>query len=95
MAIYDFDMIFSYFVVGWEETTHASRVLIESIYSPHHNFQIPPPSKSFYIHFIEYNLYLFIILINLTLIFLDKYYLVDATYTHTCGFMALYCNVWY
>ncbi|KAL6311515.1 hypothetical protein AAG906_003153 [Vitis piasezkii] len=64
----DFDMIFRYVVVRWEGTTYNSRVLIETICNPQHNFPMPPS---------------------------EKYYLVDAAYTHTRGFMAPYRNVRY
>ncbi|KAL6318154.1 hypothetical protein AAG906_035659 [Vitis piasezkii] len=68
MAVCDFDMIFRFVVVGWQETTHDSRVLTETIHNPQHNF--PMPSS-------------------------EKYYLVDATYTHTRDLMASYRNVRY
>ncbi|KAK2634127.1 hypothetical protein Ddye_028919 [Dipteronia dyeriana] len=45
MAICDFDMIFRYIVVGWEGTTHDSRVLTETIRNPSHNFPMPPDDK--------------------------------------------------
>ena len=50
MAICDFDMNFKYVVVGWEGTTHDSRVLMETIRNPQHNF--PMPSLSEYSCFI-------------------------------------------
>nr|CAN74706.1 hypothetical protein VITISV_036360 [Vitis vinifera] len=66
MAVCDFDIIFRFVVVGWEGTTHDSRVLTETIHYPQHNFPMAPS---------------------------EKYYLVDAAYTHTRGFMAPYRNV--
>ncbi|KAK3222458.1 hypothetical protein Dsin_009483 [Dipteronia sinensis] len=68
MTICDFDTIFKYIVIGWEGTTHDSRVLRETIRDSRHNFPMPPP---------------------------DKYYLVDAAYTHTRGFMAPYRSARY
>ena len=47
MTICDFDMIFRYVVVGWEGTTHDSRVLTETICIPQHNFPMPPSGKYF------------------------------------------------
>ena len=47
MAICDFDMIFKYVVVGWEGTTHDSRVLTETIRNPSHNFPMPPQGMLF------------------------------------------------
>ncbi|KAK2635672.1 hypothetical protein Ddye_030464 [Dipteronia dyeriana] len=41
MAICDFDMVFKYVVVGWEGTTHDSRILTETIRDPNHNFPMP------------------------------------------------------
>ena len=41
MAICDFDMNFKYVVVGWEGTAHDSRVLMETIRNPQHNFPMP------------------------------------------------------
>ncbi|KAK3204567.1 hypothetical protein Dsin_018613 [Dipteronia sinensis] len=68
MAICDFDMIFKYVIVGWEGTSHDSRILTEIIRDPNHHFPMPPD---------------------------DKYYLVDAAYTHTKGFMAPFYHVCY
>ncbi|KAJ9702946.1 hypothetical protein PVL29_004619 [Vitis rotundifolia] len=42
MVVCDFDMIFRFVVVGWEGTTHDSRVLTETIRNPQHNFSMPP-----------------------------------------------------
>ena len=33
MVVCDFDMIFRFVVVGWQETTHDSRVLTETIHN--------------------------------------------------------------
>ena len=88
MAFCDFDMIFRFVVVGWEWTTHDSRVLTKTIRNLQHNFPIPPSSK--YFIFILFN-----IICIYSLFFLEKYYLVDAAYTHTRGFMAPYRNVRY
>ena len=41
MEICDFDMNFKYVVVGWEGKTHDSRVLMETICNPQHNFPCP------------------------------------------------------
>ena len=45
MIICDFDMNFKYVVVGWEGTTHDSRVLMETIRNPQHNFPMPPSGE--------------------------------------------------
>ena len=42
MAICDFDMNFKYVVVGWEDD---SRVLMETIHNPQHNFPMPPSGE--------------------------------------------------
>ena len=54
MAVCDFDMIFRYVVVGWEGMTHDSRVLIETICNPKHNFSMHPSGK--YFIFILFNM---------------------------------------
>ncbi|GJV51979.1 putative harbinger transposase-derived nuclease domain-containing protein [Tanacetum coccineum] len=68
LAICDFNMIFTYVVVGWEGTAHDARILNEALIDPEANFPMPHS---------------------------DKYYLCDAAYRHTCGFMAPYWNVRY
>ena len=84
MAVCDFDMIFRFVVVEWEGTTHDSRVLTKTICNPQHNFQIPPSGK--YFIFILFNIIVFIHYNNqLNPFFSEKYYLVDAAYTHTRG----------
>ncbi|XP_076894920.1 uncharacterized protein LOC143547359 [Bidens hawaiensis] len=65
-AIFDFNMIFTFIVAGWEGVAHDSRILLEALSDPHAPFPFPPP---------------------------EKYYLCDATYAHTRGFMAPYRNV--
>ncbi|KAK2645398.1 hypothetical protein Ddye_020593 [Dipteronia dyeriana] len=45
MAICDFDMVFKYVVVGWEGTSHDSRILTETIRDPNHNFPMPQNDK--------------------------------------------------
>ncbi|KAL6318377.1 hypothetical protein AAG906_040533 [Vitis piasezkii] len=50
MAVCDFDMIFRFVVVGWEGTTHDSRVLTETIRNPQHNFPMPPSVDAAYTH---------------------------------------------
>ena len=50
MAICDFDVNFKYVVVRWKGTTHDSKVLMETIRNPQHNF--PMPSSGEYIFFI-------------------------------------------
>ncbi|KAL6335798.1 hypothetical protein AAG906_039561 [Vitis piasezkii] len=42
MVVCDFDMIFRFVDIGWEGTTHDSRILIETIRNLQHNFPIPP-----------------------------------------------------
>ncbi|GKA31894.1 putative harbinger transposase-derived nuclease domain-containing protein [Tanacetum coccineum] len=66
LAICDFNMIFTYVVVGWEGTAHDARILNEALIDPKADFLMPPS---------------------------DKYYLCDAAYRHTRGFMAPYRNV--
>ncbi|GJV79460.1 putative nuclease HARBI1, partial [Tanacetum coccineum] len=68
LAICDFNMIFTYVVVGWEGTTDGARILNEALIDPKADFPMPPS---------------------------DKYYLCDAAYRHTHGFMAPYWNVRY
>ena len=45
VVICDFNLIFGYVVVGWEETTYESRILIEIINDPIMRFSMPPSSK--------------------------------------------------
>ena len=54
MAVCDFDMIFRFVIVGWEGTTHDSRVLTETICIPQHNFPMSPSGK--YFIFILFNM---------------------------------------
>ena len=54
MTICDFDMKFRYVVVGWEGTTHDSKVLTETIRNSQHNFSMPTLSK--YSVFILFNM---------------------------------------
>ena len=54
--------------------SHDLKVLIKTIRNSQHNFPMPPLDKY------SYSFYLINIIINS--IFLEKYYLVDATYTH-------------
>ncbi|KAK2657917.1 hypothetical protein Ddye_010969 [Dipteronia dyeriana] len=45
LGLCNFNMTFKYVVIGWEGTTHDSRVLTETIRNPSHNFPIPPHDK--------------------------------------------------
>nr|GEX28935.1 hypothetical protein [Tanacetum cinerariifolium] len=65
LAICDFNMMFNFFVDGWEGVAHDSRILSEAIRNQNAPFSLPPS---------------------------DKYYLCDAAYAHTRGFMAPYRN---
>ncbi|KAI3747347.1 hypothetical protein L6452_09801 [Arctium lappa] len=65
LAIYDFNMIFTFVWAGWEGIAHDSRVLREVAFNPTSGF--PFPSS-------------------------NKYYLCDAAYTCTRGFMTPYRN---
>ena len=42
LAICDFNMIFTFILVGWEGVAHDSRVLSEALADPTCNFPIPP-----------------------------------------------------
>ncbi|XP_023766546.1 uncharacterized protein LOC111915080 [Lactuca sativa] len=45
LAICDFNMMFTFFVAGWEGITHDSRILSEALANPHAPFSLPPPDK--------------------------------------------------
>ena len=94
MAVCDFDMIFRFVVVGWEGTTHDSRVLTKTICNPQHNFQIPPSGK--YFIFILFNIIVFIHYNNQLNPFFFRKILFSRCSIHTHSrFMAPYRNVRY
>ena len=45
VVICDLNLIFTYVVVGWEGTTHESRILIETVNDPIMRFPMPPSGK--------------------------------------------------
>ncbi|XP_021980330.1 uncharacterized protein LOC110876467 [Helianthus annuus] len=94
LAICDFDMIFTFVWVGWEGIAHDSRVLKEVAFNPTSGFSFPPTRFLIILTLIIYKLPIVYVTV-LILVFTDKYYLCDAAYTNTRGFMTPYRNTRY
>ena len=45
LTAYDFNMMFTFVVTGWEGIAHDSRILSEALTNPHAPFPLPPSGK--------------------------------------------------
>lgn len=95
LAVCDFDMKFVYVMAGWEGIAHDAKVLNETLRWPEKNqFPMPPEGTCFvsitYVLFVPCSIYSWC---HTNIV--GKYYLCDAAYTNTRGFLSPFKNARY
>jgi hypothetical protein len=51
MAVCNFDLLFTFIMVGWEGVVHDTRIFLDVIRKPSANFPKPPPGIVFFFFF--------------------------------------------
>jgi hypothetical protein len=92
MAACNFNLLFTFIMVGWEGAAHDTRIFLDAIRKPSANFPKPPPGIVFF--------FLILLIMNayclcishrwLLLPCVGKYYLVDAGYLLIKGYLTPY-----
>lgn len=90
LAIYDFDMRFTFVLAGWPWSVHDMRVFNDAITKYSDKFPHPPPGKLFYLsckYFFNFRWSYMSLYVPEAV---GKYYLVDAGYPNRPGYLSPY-----
>jgi hypothetical protein len=93
MAIYSFDMQFTFVWAGWEGSAHDTRIFLEAIDNPHIKFSKPLEGSNVCMCVYIYMLMLIVFWhfsFQKIYMYLQGYYLVDSGYPNEYGFLDPY-----
>jgi len=90
LAVCDFDMRFTFILVGWPGSVHDMRVFNDALEKFGDKFPHPPLGMYGLLHFFIVFVIVFVMLLTQVLCCVDKFYLVDSGYANRSGFLALY-----
>ena len=90
MATSNFDLLFTFTMVGWEGTAYDTRIFLYAICKPSTNFPNPPLGIVFFLILLIMNACCFCISHIWLLSCVGKYYLVDVGYPLMKGYLTPY-----